>query len=122
MAVTITPERPDSADTVALITEPDAQPSPLYPCESRHGYRVAKLIAHSVAFFVPRAGDTLAGCGGIQLFGTDYGELERMYGRPGFRGLGYGKLLLDHPADYARSRGVGVLRLETGVHQAVAIR
>jgi GNAT superfamily N-acetyltransferase len=122
MSVTITPERPDSADAVALITELDAHLGPLYPCESRHGYSVAKLIAQSVAFFVLRANDCPAGCGGIQLFGMDYGELKRMYVRPVFRGLGYGKLLLDHLADYARTRGVGVLRLETGVHQAAAIR
>jgi ribosomal protein S18 acetylase RimI-like enzyme len=80
------------------------------------------LLAQAVAFFVLRADDTAAGCGGIQLFGTDYGELKRMYVRPGFRGLGYGQLLLDHLADYARTRGVGVLRLETGLHQAAAIR
>jgi GNAT superfamily N-acetyltransferase len=122
MAVTITPEPPDSADAVALLTELDAHLNPLYPRESRHGYSIAKLIAQSVAFFVLRAGDTPAGCGGIQLFGTEYGELKRMYVRPGFRGLGYGKLLLDHLSEYARAHGVGVLRLETGIHQAAAIR
>jgi ribosomal protein S18 acetylase RimI-like enzyme len=122
MSVTITPERPGSTDATALIAELEACLSPLYPCESRHGYSVAKLIAQSVAFFVLRADNTPAGCGGIQLFGTDYGEIKRMYMRPGFRGLGHGKLLLDHLADYARSRGVGVVRLETGIHQAAAIR
>jgi GNAT superfamily N-acetyltransferase len=122
MSVTITPERPDSADAIALITELDEHLTPLYPCESRHGYSIAKLIAQSVAFFVLRADDAPAGCGGIQLFGTDYGELKRMYVRPSFRGLGYGKLILDHLADYARANGVIVLRLETGIHQAAAIR
>jgi GNAT superfamily N-acetyltransferase len=122
MSVTITPERPDSVDAVALITELEAHLGPLYPCESRHGYSVAKLIAQSVAFFVLRAHDSPVGCGGIQLFGTEYGELKRMYVRPSFRGLGYGKLLVDHLADYARTQGIGVLRLETGIHQAAAIR
>jgi GNAT superfamily N-acetyltransferase len=122
MSAAITLERPDSADAVALITELEAQLEPLYPTESRHGYCVEKLIAQGVAFFVLRDNDTPAGCGGIQLFGTEYGELKRMYVRPRFRGLGFGKLLLHHFADYARARGVGLLRLETGSHQAAAIR
>jgi GNAT superfamily N-acetyltransferase len=121
MAAIITPERPDSADAVALITELEAHLAPLYPRESRHGFSVEKLIAQAVAFFVLRANDTPAGCGGIQLFGTAYGELKRMYVRPRFRGLGFGKVLLNHLADYARTRGVALLRLETGIHQAAAI-
>jgi putative acetyltransferase len=122
MSTIISPERPDSTDAVALITELEAHLEPLYPRESRHGYSVEKLLAQGVAFFVLRHNDTPAGCGGIQLFGTAYGELKRMYVRPEFRGLGFGKLLLDHLADYARAHGVGLLRLETGIHQAAAIR
>lgn len=121
MPAIITPERPDSADAIALINELEAHLDPLYPAASRHGYSVEKLLAQNVAFFVLRNGGTPAGCGGIQLFGTEYGELKRMYVRPQFRGLGFGKLLLDHLADYARANGVGLLRLETGIHQAAAI-
>jgi putative acetyltransferase len=121
MPAVITPERPDSDDAIALIAELDAHLEPLYPSESRHGYSVDKLLAQSVEFFVLRHNDTLAGCGGIQLFGTDYGELKRMYIRPQFRGLGFGKLLLRHLADFARARGINVLRLETGIYQAEAI-
>ena len=121
MSAIITPERPDSADAIALISELEAHLEPLYPRESRHGFSVEKLVAHAVAFFVLRENDTPAGCGGIQLLGAAYGELKRMYVRPHFRGLGFGKLLLDHLADYARAHGVGLLRLETGIHQAEAI-
>lgn len=117
----ITPERPDSPDAIELIDELEAHLDPLYPATSRHGYSVEKLLAQRVAFFVLRDNGTPAGCGGIQLFGNEYGELKRMYVRPQFRGLGYGKLLLDHLADYARSKGVGLLRLETGIHQVAAI-
>jgi GNAT superfamily N-acetyltransferase len=122
MSTIITLERPDSNDAIALITELEAHLQPLYPAESRHGYSVEKLIAQGVAFFVLRDDGTPAGCGGIQLFGTEYGELKRMYVRPRFRGLGFGKMLLDHLADYAREHGVGLLRLETGIHQVPAIR
>jgi GNAT superfamily N-acetyltransferase len=122
MSAVITPERPDSPDAVALITELEAHLDPLYPAKSRHGYSVEKLLAQGVAFFVLRADGSPAGCGGIQLFGTDYGELKRMFVRPQCRGRGYGKLLLDHLADHARVRGVKLLRLETGIHQLPAIR
>jgi GNAT superfamily N-acetyltransferase len=61
---------------------------------------VDKLIAEGVAFFVLRQSVTPAGCGGIQLFGTEYGELKRMYVRPAFRGRGYGRLMLDHPREF----------------------
>jgi GNAT superfamily N-acetyltransferase len=122
MSTIITWERPDTADAVALIEELEAHLDPLYPSESRHGYSVEKLIAQQVAFFVLRDHGTPAGCGGIQLFGTEYGELKRMYVRPQFRGLGYGRLLLNHLADHARANGIGLLRLETGIHQAPAIR
>jgi len=44
-----------------------------------------------------------------------------MYVRPQFRGLGLAKLMLDHLETYARERGVGLLRLETGIYQNEAI-
>jgi len=121
MEAIITSERPDTADARALIDELEAHLATLYPRESRHGYSVEKLIAQGVAFFLVRDNGTPVGCGGIQLFGTDYGELKRMYVCPQFRGLGFAKLMLDHLADYARSRGVRLLRLETGIHQHAAI-
>ena len=121
MPAVITPERPDTADAVALIAELEEHLAPFYPSTSRHGYSVEKLIAQGVAFFVIREDGVPAGSGGVQLFGTEYGELKRMFVRSEFRGRGFGKLLLDHLADHARSRGVGVLRLETGIHQLAAI-
>src|SRR4051794_24445761 len=117
MPVVISQERPDSADARELVTELEASLEPLYPQQSRHGYSVEKLIAQAVAFFVLRSDDTPAACGGIQVFRTEYGELKRMYVRQQFRGRGFGKALLLHLAEYAKTRGVSILRLETGIHQ-----
>jgi GNAT superfamily N-acetyltransferase len=119
--IAIVEERADTADATALIVELEEHLASLYPQESRHGYSVEKLIAQGVAFFVLRDDGVPAACGGVQLFGREYGELKRMYVRPAFRGRGFGTLLLDRLADYARSRHVAVLRLETGIHQAEAI-
>ena len=121
MSPIITSERPDTPDAVALIEELESHLASRYPAESRHGFSVGKLLREEVAFFLLRAEGTPAACGGIKLFGTDYGELKRMYVRPRFRGRGFGKLILDHLAEHARNHGVLLLRLETGIHQTEAI-
>lgn len=123
MSVIITEERPDSPDAILLIDELQSHLNPeKYPAESKHGYSVDKLLREGVIFFLTRKDEIPAGCGGIKLFGTDYGEVKRMFVRPQFRSLGLGKLMLDHIAEYARERQVSVLRLETGIYQTDAIR
>jgi len=122
MAVVILPEHPASPDATALIAELDACLEPLYARESRHGFSVERLVADAVAFFVIREDGAPAGCGGIKLFGTEYGEIKRMWVRPEFRGRGFGRLMLDHLAEYARQHAVTLLRLETGIHQHAAVR
>jgi GNAT superfamily N-acetyltransferase len=122
MPAVITPERPDTADAQALIEELESELAPLYPSESRHGYSVARLLAEGVAFFLIREDGAPAGCGGVKLVGTEYAEVKRMYVRLQFRGLGLARLMLNYLADYSERHGVGVLRLETGIHQHAAIR
>jgi|ERR1043165_1964434 GNAT superfamily N-acetyltransferase len=119
--VVISLERPDSEDAVALIAELEADLDPLYPRESRHGYSVEKLLRENVFFFIIRDKDALIGCGGVQFFGSDYGEIKRMYVRPQFRGLGFARLMLNHLEEHTRSHDIDVLRLETGIHQHDAI-
>jgi len=113
---------PDHPDAVALIAELDAHlGSRGYPDASRHGYSVEKLLREGVAFFVSRCEGSPAGCGGVQIYGTEYAELKRMYVRPAFRGRGLGRSMLIHLAEYSRRRGAKTLRLETGIHEAAAI-
>lgn len=121
MDVSIVAERPDSDDAMRLIEELESYLAPQYPQESRHGYSVDKLIQQGVAFFVVRYRGDAAGCGGVQIFGQEYGELKRMFVRPRYRGLGLAKALLDHLADHTQARGVNLLRLETGIYQTEAI-
>ena len=114
-------ERPDSPDAIALIDELEGHLASRYPAESRHGYSVDKLIRERVAFFVARIDGEPVGCGGVQIYGREYGELKRMYVRASFRGRGIGRQILEHLAAYACARQVAVLRLETGIHQSEAI-
>lgn len=117
----ITQERPDSEDASALIVELEAYLEPLYPEESNHGFSIEKLLQEKVDFFVARVDDKPASCGAIKLFGVEYGEVKRLYVRPQFRGLGLGKLMLNHLADFAKDNGVHVLRLEAGIYQPEAL-
>ena len=121
MSTIITPEQPDSPDATLLITELESVLEPYYPTESRHGYSVEKLLREGVAFFVARYDGLPAGCGGVQFFGGEYGELKRMFVRPQYRGLGIGKQMVTHLAEYTRQHNITTLRLETGIYQDVAI-
>ena len=119
--ITIVEERPDTADATQLIAELESVLAPLYPVESRHGFSIDKLIREGVAFFVTRYDGTPAGCGGIKLYDSEYGEVKRMYVKPEFRGVGLGKRMLEHLAAYTTQHGISILRLETGIHQTEAI-
>ena len=122
MPITVVEARPDSADAVRLLAELDADLNRHpYPPESRHAFSVDKLVREGVAFFITRYEGEPAGCGGLKLFGAEYGEVKRMYVPPAYRRLGLGKMMLNRLAEYARERQVGVLRLETGIYQTEAI-
>jgi putative acetyltransferase len=114
-------ERPDTADAMLLIAELEAHLEPLYPSESRHGLSVQQLLDQGVEFFVLRWNGVPTGCGGVKIVKGDYGEIKRMYVRPPYRGMGLAKEMLQHLAEYGRARGIGLLRLETGIHQHAAI-
>jgi putative acetyltransferase len=114
--------RPDAAEARALVDELEAHlVSHGYPQASRHGYSVEKLLREAVAFFLTWCDGLAVGCGGVQLCGAEYAELKRMYVRPAFRGMGLGRAMLDHLADYARAHGAVALRLETGIYEDAAI-
>jgi putative acetyltransferase len=121
VATIIKAERPDSLDASQLIAELEDTLIPLYPQESRHGYSIEKLIQEEVPFFVLHVDSIAAACGGVKLFGREYGEIKRMFVRPQFRGLGFGKLILNYLAEFSLGRGVRLLRLETGIFQPEAI-
>jgi putative acetyltransferase len=120
-SVVVAPESPDTADASALVAALESHLAGRYAAESRHGYSVATLIEQQVAFYVARVDGAPAGCGGVQLVGTEYAEIKRMWVDPTFRGLGLGRMILGRLAQHAREHGIGVLRLETGVEQTEAI-
>lgn len=121
MTISITLERPDSADGRAMIDELERYFNSVYGEYDGYGASPEQMIADNVAFFVLREDDQAAACGGIKLYGTEYGELKRIFVRPGYRGKGYGRRIVDQLAVHAQQNGINILRLETGVHQPEAI-
>ena len=122
MSIVITEVAADSADAVQLIGELDAHLwTHPYPPESRHAFSVDKLLREGVVLFITHYEGQLAGCGGIKMFGAEYGEVKRMWVRAVFRGKGLGKAMLNCLAEYARGKGAGLLRLETGIYEVEAI-
>jgi len=119
--IVIAAESPDQPEVRALISELDALQLRLYPAESNHFVDIASLSDGSTIFLVARKDGAAIGCGAMMLR-EGYGEIKRMFVASDARGLGLGRKLIDaleasRPADIC-----SVFRLETGIHQADAIR
>jgi putative acetyltransferase len=108
-------------DARTLVDELEAELSAQYPPENRHGYDIARLFRPNVAFYIARLDGNPVGCGGVACE-DGFAELKRMYVRPGARGRGVARALLDRLEQDARARGVTRLTLETGDAQLAAIR
>jgi putative acetyltransferase len=121
MLVSISEERPDMGDAVTLIDELERYIAPMYPHDSEHGLTPAQFAAEGVSFFIIRCDGIAAGCGALKIFGNEYGEIMRMYVRPGYRGMGLGKRMLRQLERYALEHGIKELRLKTGIYQPEAL-
>ena len=103
----INTETPDQPEIRAMLDKLDAYHAELYPAESNHLLDVDSLLREDALALVNRGG---------------YGEIKRMYVDEATRGRGTGAQLLEHLTMFARMSGLQALMLETGIHQAPAIR
>jgi putative acetyltransferase len=121
--MTLTIERATSPtpEVVELITELEAELSPNYPPEQRHGLSLDRLFQPHIHFVVARQDGRGVGCGGIAFF-SGFAELKRFYVKPDLRGRGIADTILRQLADVAAKGGHTLLRLETGTEQQAALR
>ncbi len=65
------------------------------------------------ALFILEVDGEVAGMGAVRKLGGNRGVINLMYNRPGFRGRGYGKQMLDKLMEAGRELGVSVFQLVT---------
>ncbi|MEA2876132.1 MAG: putative acetyltransferase [Hyphomicrobiales bacterium] len=118
---TIRPEPPDQPDVVRLIAALDTLMTSLYPAESNHFLDMAALSDPAVTFLVVRDSREVIGCGAILRDPRGWGEIKRMVVRPDQRGRGIGARVLSELEGIARTAGLSLLRLETGIHNTDAL-
>jgi putative acetyltransferase len=104
-----------------LVAELEQELSRHYAPEQRHGLAFDSIFQPNIRFFVAWRQGAAVGCGAIALC-RGFAEVKRMYVRPAARGQGVADALLARLAEEARIAGLTALRLETGIHQKVAIR
>nr|CAD6415459.1 N-acetyltransferase [Rhizobium sp. Q54] len=121
MTVKITAESPRQPEILRLIELSDAYAASLYPAESNHLVDVSTLERPSVLFLVARKEAAAVGCCALVEATDGTAEIKRMFVDPNARGLRIGKLLLEAILERARRRGIGFVRLETGIRQPEAI-
>jgi putative acetyltransferase len=122
MTVRFAVDRPDSKTAQALIEELDADLGFRYPNQWIHGLHPEDFGDSELVFVVMYLENEPVGCGALRPFDAEATEVKRMYVKPGFRGLGYARKLLEFLESTARTAGYKVVRLETGTKQPEAIR
>jgi putative acetyltransferase len=121
MNITIDRAASPTPEVVGLLDELNEALSFGYAPDQRHALSVDQLFQPEVRFFLARADGLAVACGGVALL-DGYAEVKRMYARPSVRGTGVAKAVLRRLEDEARAAGMGILRLETGIHQHEALR
>ncbi len=121
MSLVIAREPPDRADIGPLLAASEAVSAALYPPESNHMIGLETLLGPDVSFFVARLAARPIGCAALVRASAHYGELKRMFVAENARGTGIAHALLDAVERDARARGIGLIRLETGIHSHAAL-
>ena len=114
---------PKSTEVKALIAASDAFYDGLYPEESSHLEALDDLGKPDVLFIGCRVDGELAASGAAKLMHDDgdYAEIKRIFVIDRYRGQGLSAKIMNYIETELQTRGVGLLRLETGVLQPEAL-
>lgn len=121
MSLMISPGSPDEPETAVLLRRAEEHSLSLYPPEGVHMLPVEALKGQNVFFIVARDAGAIVGCGAIVLQEDGLAELKRIFVDVPARGRGVGAAILGALEEFARTKRVRRLRLETGPSQPEAI-
>ena len=82
--------------------------------ENRKEYVQHNLLSDIHDVFVIYESNTPVGCAAFKYYSEGIAEVKRVYIKPGFRGRGLSKMLMDTVEQKAREEGYKTLILETG--------
>jgi len=121
--VHITTVDPLSPEAQSLIAQSDAYMAALYPAESNHLESVEALRQPHVLFVGAHIDGALVACGAVKTLDDDgrYGEIKRVFVLDAHRGKGLSKAIMQTLEAHLSASGVGLSRLETGIHQPEAL-
>lgn len=111
MSITIASARPCAAQH--LLRASHALMEQMFPAASNHYLGLEALEEPDVHFLTATDAGAVKGCVACKDMDT-YGEVKSLFVDPTARGLGIGEALLNQMIADARTRGVSLLRLETG--------
>ncbi|MDH3386659.1 MAG: GNAT family N-acetyltransferase [Gammaproteobacteria bacterium] len=114
---------PDAPEVRELIAASDAFYIDLYPAESNHLESTADLKRRNVIFVGARVDAGLVASGAAKIMRDDgvYAEIKRVFVLERYRGRGLSRQIMQYLENELRHRGIGLLRLETGVRQPEAL-
>jgi putative acetyltransferase len=127
--ISIDRDSPARDDVHQLLSEHLADMFATSPAESVHALDHSALAAPSITFWTAREEGTLLGCGALKLLDSPtgpalpaarYGEIKSMRTAAGARGRGVATLMLGHILEYARTRNLERVYLETGTEDYFA--
>ncbi|MBT1701529.1 GNAT family N-acetyltransferase [Fulvivirgaceae bacterium PWU4] len=112
---------PTDKDVVSLIEKLNEYQIGLYGLAACNLESPESLLVNNAFMVGAFMEDTLIGIGAVKIVDT-YAELKRMFVREEYRGLPCATLILTELENYARSKGIAVVFLETGNQHHAAIR
>jgi putative acetyltransferase len=119
MPWTISTLEPENA--AGLFSASKALMEALYPAESNHVVGLEAFTGDDALLIGAFVGEKPVGCVGWVLTSPQEAEVKRLFVDEHHRAVGIGRALMEALHDRARSAGITVLRLETGIHQAASL-